>query len=115
MRKYNDDTKKNILSLDGKEVKTFLLKCESYTSISLPPYIDFEPILKKAEDIFKTKKHGVNSIDNLLCTDIRPKNCENMNYKLFHNKDGAFDWRQFELINPINLCVISFRNIRKMG
>jgi hypothetical protein len=55
LRKYNDDTKKNILSLDGKEVKTFLLKCESYTSISLPPYIDFESILKKAEDILKLK------------------------------------------------------------
>ena len=24
-----------------------------------------------------------------------------MNYKLFHNKDGKFDWRPIELINPI--------------
>lgn len=31
----------------------------------------------------------------------RPNNYEDVNYKLFYNKDGKFDWRPIELINPI--------------
>lgn len=85
---------KNILSLNYEEAKSFLLKHESYINIDLPPYFKFDSLLHEISNNILNKKNFINikkcNLDNL----------ENVNYKLFHNKNGKYDWRQFELIHP---------------
>jgi len=85
---------KNVLSLNSEEAKTFFLKHESYINVDLPPYIKFDSLLKKvSNDILSSQDlSGVQA--------KKPDSFENVNYKLFHNKNGKYDWRQFELIHP---------------
>lgn len=86
-----------MIKMSSKEVKKFLLKDNSYFNLELPPYYTFNDLLKKIDDNIKDKK----KIGDLCGGKIRPNNYEDVNYKLFHNKDGKFDWRPMELINPI--------------
>ncbi len=85
---------KNILSLNYEEAKSFLLKHESYINIDLPPYFRFEGLLDEISNDILNRKNFINIKKS------NPDNLENVNYKLFHNKNGKYDWRQFELIHP---------------
>jgi|LauGreDrversion4_2_1035121.scaffolds.fasta_scaffold84640_2 RNA-directed DNA polymerase len=85
---------KNILSLNNDELKEFFLKHESYINFDLPPYINFNSLLQKiSNDTLGKEKLSYIQAD-------KPEHYENVNYKLFHNKNGKYDWRKFELINP---------------
>ncbi|MGX2971547.1 RNA-directed DNA polymerase [Helicobacter sp. T3_23-1059] len=88
--------RKNILRLDPKEARDFFLEEESYCNFNLPPYIKFEPLLKAIDDKIEENQNLTfrSVIDN------EPNNFDNVNYKLFNNKNGKYDWRPFELINP---------------
>ena len=88
---------KKIIEMKCKEVKKFLLKDSSYFNLELSPYYIFNDLLKKIDDNIKDKK----KLGDLCIDKIRPNDYEDVNYKLFHNKDGKFDWRPMELINPI--------------
>ena len=90
---------KNILQLDESEARNFFLKEGSYTTLTLPPYLKFEPLIKKISEalekstpIYKKNDKG---------KDIYPSNYEDVNYKLFTNKDGKYAWRLFQLIHPV--------------
>lgn len=85
---------KNVLSLNFEEAKTFFLKHESYINVDLPPYIKFDSLLEKVSN------NILNSQDLSGIQAKKPDSFENVNYKLFHNKNGKYDWRQFELIHP---------------
>jgi len=85
---------KNILSLNYEEAKFFLLKHESYINIDLPPYFRFEGLLNEISNDILNRNNFIN------IKKCNPDNLENVNYKLFHNKNGKYDWRQFELIHP---------------
>lgn len=85
---------KNILSLNYEDAKSFLLKHESYINIDLPPYFRFEGLLDEISNDILNRKNFIN------IKKCNPDNLENVNYKLFHNKNGKYDWRQFELIHP---------------
>lgn len=87
---------KNILSLNYEEAKSFLLKHESYINIDLPPYIKFDKLLSIISDKIMDRKNFL----SIKKAKENPDNLENVNYKLFHNKNGKYDWRQFELIHP---------------
>lgn len=84
---------KNILSLNFEEARSFLLKHESYVNIDLPPYIKFDKLLNQILEVLGQK----NFIDFKISS---PSDFEDVNYKLFHNKNGKYDWRRFELIHP---------------
>ena len=84
---------KNILSLNFEEARLFLLKHESYVNIDLPPYIKFDNLFDQISKILGRKNFM--SIKN-----SNPDSFEDVNYKLFHNKNGKYDWRRFELIHP---------------
>ena len=84
---------KNILSLNFEEARLFLLKHESYVNIDLPPYIKFGDLLDQISKILDRK--NFTSIKT-----SHPDSFEDVNYKLFHNKNGKYDWRRFELIHP---------------
>jgi len=87
---------KNILSLNYEEVKSFLLKHESYINIDLPPYFQFDVLLEEISNNILNRKNFL----SIKKAKENPDNLENVNYKLFHNKNGKYDWRQFELIHP---------------
>lgn len=84
---------KNILSLNFEEARLFLLKHESYVNIDLPPYIKFGDLLDQISKILGRKNFTSIKKSN-------PDSFEDVNYKLFHNKNGKYDWRRFELIHP---------------
>lgn len=85
---------KNVLSLNFDDAKTFFFKHESYINVDLPPYIKFDSLLKNISN------NILNSQDLVSIQAKKPDAFENVNYKLFHNKNGKYDWRQFELIHP---------------
>ncbi len=90
---------KNILQLDCDKAREFFLQEESYSTIKFPPYIKFSPLigeiskeLNEGSDIYKKYKE---------CKDIYPSGFENVNYKLFNNKNGKYSWRLLQLIHPV--------------
>lgn len=87
---------KNILSLNYEDAKSFLLKHESYINIDLPPYIRFDNLLSIISHTIMDRKNFL----SIKKAKGNPDSLENLNYKLFHNKNGKYDWRQFELIHP---------------
>ena len=100
--------KKTILSLSHQEAREFLLKNESYCNIDLPPYLDFNILLTELSN--KLGSRNLNEFKKLLPEAEQnnagnkrhqPSDFEDVNYKLLHNKNGKFDWRPFELINPM--------------
>ncbi len=84
--------RKSILDLSGDEARAFLLKPESYCSLELPPYIVFDDLLEKVNKALVGK-----SLSDL-CTG--PRNHDDVNYTILHNKDGKYAWRPFQLIHP---------------
>lgn len=84
---------KNILSLNFEEARLFLLKHESYVNIDLPPYIKFGDLLDQISKILGRKNF-------MSIKESDPDIFEDVNYKLFHNKNSKYDWRKFELIHP---------------
>ena len=88
---------RRILDMSNEDAKLFLLKNKSYFSLDLPPYFDFNNLLLRIDNKLKGKDLKDFYKDN---KNIPPKKCENVNYKILHNKDGKFDWRPFEIIHP---------------
>lgn len=88
--------RKIILQLDSKQAREFFLKEESYHNFELPHYIQCEPLLKAINKAFDEAEDWRKSIKIK-----KAEKSNEVNYKLFHNKNGKYDWRIFELINPI--------------
>jgi len=91
---------KNILKLTNEEAKEFFLTEERYFTFDLPQYFTFNKLIKKLSkklegknltDFYSQDKDGKKN---------DPKNFEDVNYKLFSNKNGEYSWRLFQLIHP---------------
>ena len=105
---------KLITKMNEKDAKRFLLKGNSFFTLDLPIYFNFDNILinvdkkiknKNLQDLCKliSKKSNANkkSVD-------LPKNYENVNFKMINNKDGKYAWRSFEIIHPvIYVCLVN--------
>lgn len=85
---------KTMLQMDAAEARSFLLKPESYCSLSLPQYFDFSKVLAKAEEVIFT-------YDQSKIQSYKPGLCENLNHRFLTNKNGEYSWRPMEIINPI--------------
>lgn len=85
---------------------------KSYFSLDLPEYFDFQPILNKLDHaIGGYKIHEIfynHGLDKGAIIEARnPQNIEDVNYKFYHNKDGRFAWRPFQLIHPaMYVCLV---------
>ncbi|MDD2324127.1 MAG: RNA-directed DNA polymerase [Bacteroidales bacterium] len=93
---YQDDetqSRRSIMELSAEEARAFLSKNESYFNADLPEYINFERILKKVGSILNNS-----GIDNF--RSANPNDYEGVNYRLYSNKNGKYDWRPLELIHP---------------
>ena len=82
-----------ILDLDAKEALFFFLDSKIYCSLDFPPYISFGTFLTSINNFLSNHPD--------ILKHVHPENYENVNYIIASNKDGKYDWRPFELINPI--------------
>ena len=87
----------NILHLDFNQAKQFFLKEESYINLDLPPYIQFKNLLLELDKLLSAKKDINNLKKNVPRKDnpsknrnLEPKEFDNVNYKLYHNKNGKY-------------------------
>ena len=94
----------NILELTADEAKRFFLEHENYFSLKLPDYINFQELLDKL-----SVEMGEEIYTSILNKDSLPDNYDDINYTLYNNKDGNYDWRPFQIINPV--IYISLINI----
>ncbi|MCS4485898.1 RNA-directed DNA polymerase [Staphylococcus americanisciuri] len=87
-----------LTEMSYKEARKYFLKQESYFNNELPSYFKFNNYLKKAyESVEESMKY------NRFGSHFNIKNAqtsENINNKIYANKDGKYDWRPLELINP---------------
>lgn len=86
---------KKLLDMDNKEARKFFLKNESYFTLKLPSYFNFEKLLKKIYTDNSNKK----TFDGYCKSN--PKQLQNINYDILINKKGKMSWRKLMLINPI--------------
>lgn len=98
----------NILDLSNEEARKFFLTEERYFTFDLPKYFTFNEILEqvsqklhnqKLSDFYseytQTNQQGIEETKK-----HSPAFFENVNYKLFNNKNGEYSWRLFQLIHP---------------
>lgn len=83
----------NILSASYLKAKDFFMMQESYFTGELPPYFNFDVLLKDVD----TKLAGKPISD---FSEGKPRNYYDVNYKIIVNKDGNLAWRQLCLIHP---------------
>lgn len=86
---------RSLLEMDCIEAKNFFLKQKSYCNFPLPKYFEFEDLLKELSKEIGGKKDG----------DIRnkegPRNLDDINHTILHNKDGKLSWRPLQLTHPV--------------
>lgn len=99
-----------ILSLSAENARKFFLRKESFCSIDLPVYFDFQPLLYSLYGVIdkyelrrnSDQKYKVYSNRDNQFIDLKPcpNQLENLNHKFFQNKDGRYSWRPLQIINP---------------
>ena len=93
--KKPNDKALSIFKLSHSEARAFFLKGESYCNFDLPPYFEFDPILEKVSKLLVGK-----DLKSFCKDKTSPRDFDDLNHVLFHNKDGKFAWRPFELSHP---------------
>ncbi len=99
---------KTVLDLKHDQARKFFLKEESYFNFDLPKYFSFREILERTAEKLDGKNlsefYSEYKITNQQGTEktkkYNPAFFEDVNYKLFNNKDGEYSWRLFQLIHP---------------
>lgn len=88
---------KKILDMTPDRAKKYFMKNTSYFSLELPKYFDFTELLKKIDKKIQCKNLSDFYKNAKLMT---PDKYDDVNYKFYHNKDGKYAWRMFQLIHP---------------
>ena len=86
---------RSLLEMNNKDARKFFLKNESYFTLKMPGYFNFEPLLKKIyqDNNKKTTFNGYCSSN--------PKVIPNINYHILINKKDKMSWRKLTLTNPV--------------
>lgn len=95
---------KSIIQISNIEAKKFFIDQKSYSTIKLPPYFVFKELLDTIDKAIEAASL------NSLCIDKKnsPSCYNNVNYSLFTNKDGVYDWRHLQLIHPVlYVCLVN--------
>lgn len=91
------ETNKSVLEMTSSEAEAFFLKNESYCNIPLPPYFSFSNLLQQLSNLIKKNEMNLNSFFKI----ENAKNCDEVNYTIYGNKDGKLSYRPLELIHPL--------------
>ena len=92
---YGSKKKQSVLNLSHSKARDFFIKHERYCNFDLPPYILFDPILKKINSFLTDKP-----LSDFYTSNCRPQNEDKINHTILHNKDGKYAWRPIQLIHP---------------
>lgn len=103
--------KEYILDMSANELRQFLMESTSYFNVMLPTYFDFHPVLIRAQKLLNKHK-CLSNLAKLVKVPKKnkngykikpemPSNIDNLNYTLFLNKNGKYDWRPLTLIHPL--------------
>lgn len=103
---------KKIYELSGNAALKYFFKNDSYTTLELPTYINFAPLLEKINTAIVDKKISYTPDPKLLMG-------RDINYQVLVSKDGLYSWRRITLINPfyyVYFCrlITSPKNWRKI-
>lgn len=85
---------KKIIECNEHEAKKFFLQEESYINFDLPQYFNFKNLLTDIDSVLSKKNFNISGVKD-------PSNFENVNYKIYSNKDGKYAWRQYQIIHPV--------------
>ena len=88
--------RRSIIELSNSEAHAFLLKGESYCTLSLPQYFQFSDLLQDVNRILEGKRLS----DFTNGTQRTTRNFDKVNHVILHNKDGRYAWRPLELVHP---------------
>ena len=95
----------DILSLGHEDARKFLLAGTSYCNFQLPPYFNFDKLIQPLSKKLKNKKYedvlGEYKDESNESKYHNPKKIDGINYHLFQNKDGKYEWRKLELMHPV--------------
>ena len=87
---------KTVLELTPQKALKFFMDAENYCSLSLPVYLNFQPVLDYVQ-----KMVGKSDLDSCLKTaKVYPSNFNGVNYKMLINKDGRDAFRPLQIANP---------------
>lgn len=85
---------RGILEMTASEARAFFLKGSTYSDVSLPQYIEFEPLIHQVSGYLGSRR----------LTDLygggKPEEFEGVNYRFFSNRDGKYAWRPYQFIHP---------------
>ena len=87
------DVRRCIIELSSDEARGFLLDHESYCNVELPSYFNFNKLLQNVAAVLQGQQ--------LSCFQCRkPRDADDVNYAMLHNKNGRYAWRPLELVHP---------------
>lgn len=86
-----------LTNLSNKEAYDFLIKETSYINFNLPKYFTFGKLLQNLSKRFSADNFDYNSY---IKHGEEPKHISGVNYKIVHNKDGQYSWRELQIIHP---------------
>lgn len=86
--------RKRVIEMSAEEARNFFLKKDSYASLLLPEYFNFQPVLDFA--VSQLENNDLSSIINR--QDLRAD--ENANYTILLNKNAGYDWRPVQIVHP---------------
>lgn len=84
-----------IFDLSCTKAREFLLKSKCYCTIDFPSYFNFQSLL----DCLSKQDELSEYFQEKIIRSI--KKLENVNYNFVYNKDGKYQWRELQLINPV--------------
>jgi len=90
----------SILDMHSLKARSFLREDKQYVNFSMPPYFKFNEVLMAASSILNNK-----SLQDICLQEsgrsVYPSSCADVNYTVLDNKDGAFAWRQMQILHPV--------------
>lgn len=92
---------RTILEMSNREAREFLVKKESYFSLSLPEYFDLSNLIESARTVMGNPEEQSYVDAELLNRYMMGyEKRENLNYTIYISKDGKYSWRPLTIINP---------------
>jgi hypothetical protein len=82
------------------EAREFFLRPSVYSTIELPEYFDFSKVLSECDSLLRKKNDSPNAIENVLGK-LSVFGHDSTSYRILITKDGQYQWRYLDLINPL--------------
>jgi RNA-directed DNA polymerase len=90
----NDGKTSSLIDLPAGEARSFLLEPGQYCTVELPAYFNFGGPLAAAREIVEDEA----KFPALPC---KAAGFDGVNHRLLSNKDGAYSWREIQIIHPV--------------